>query len=131
MSEAETHVITTSTPASLDEPQPALSQEEEQQSQEVEAQENVPEPTPPIFAIQPQTSSQEELDVETAQQEDITPGAEDTDADSPHKKVKKKKKKEKGLKQDKKLKIAKKIPERAEESSQTTSEALQQMRCAH
>ena len=94
MSEAETHVITTSTRASLDEPQPTLSQEEggQQQPQEVEAQENVPEPTPPSLIIQPQISSQEELDVEPGQQEEITPIAEDADADSPHKEVKKKKK---------------------------------------
>ena len=111
MSEAETHMITTSTTASLDEPQPTLSQEEGQQPQEVETQENVPEPIPPIFIIQPQTSYQEELDVETVQQEDIAPSAEDADADSPHKEVKKKKKKEKRLKQDKKPKRAKKILE--------------------
>ena len=69
MSVAETrqeiHVKSTSTPASPDEPQPTLSQEEDQLPPEVEAQENVPEPTPPVFVIQPQTSSQEELDVET------------------------------------------------------------------
>ena len=64
--EAETHVITTSTPASPDEPQPTLSQEESQQPQEEEeAPENVPETTPPVLVIQPQASSQEE-DVETA-----------------------------------------------------------------
>ena len=69
MSESETrldtHMISTSTPASLDEPQPTLSQEEDKQPQEIEAQENVLEPTPSVLVIQPQTSSQEELDNET------------------------------------------------------------------
>ena len=54
MSEAETHVITTSTPASPDEPQPALPQEEsQQQPQEVEAPENVPKLAPSVLVIQP------------------------------------------------------------------------------
>ena len=89
----ERHMITTSTPASLDEPQPTFSQEEDQQPQEVEAQENVPEPTSPIFVIQSQISSQEELDVETAQHEQVTLGSEDAHADSPYKEVKKKREK--------------------------------------
>ena len=63
MSEAETHIITTSTPASPDEPQPVLSQEEESQQQlkEVESLESIPEPTPPVFVIQPQISYQRRI----------------------------------------------------------------------
>ena len=91
----ETHVISTSTPASPDEPQPILSQEEDKQPQEVEAQENFLKSPSPLLVIQPQTFSQEELDIETAQQEDITPGTEDADADSPTKKSRRKRRKRK------------------------------------
>ena len=79
MSEAETCVITTSTPASPDEPQPSLSQEESQQQPKSRGPENVPETAPPVLVIQPQASSQGEEDVETAQQEDMPPSTESVD----------------------------------------------------
>ena len=67
----------------------------------------------------------QEQEFETAQQEDLPPGTKSVDA--PPKEVKKKEK----MKQDKKVKRPKKIPEQAAQSSQTTSEALQQIKRIH
>ena len=122
-----THIITTSNPASPDEPQPSIPPKEfvPEQPQQID-----PEPAAQIVVIQPQPSSQEEEEVEVPPPKGVTP-EEKREEPETSKKGRRKKTNEK-VKKDKKPKKPKKIPgETTEGSPKTTSEALQQLKHVH
>ena len=96
-----THIVTTSNPASPDEPQPSMPHEEivPEQPQMIH-----PEPTAQVVFIQPQPSSQ---DIEAPPSKDVTP---EKKREEPKASQKGRRKKKKKMKKDKKPKKPKKMP---------------------